>query len=60
MSSPNENEKNIKAKHNDLCFKLNVDRVAANVSWETYKRISKNCTLDVSFTIIFIIIFYYR
>lgn len=46
MSIIDENESIIYKKHKDLCLSLNMDTPSAEKSWEAYKEIRNNYTLE--------------
>lgn len=46
-SSP-ENISTIKQRFDDVCSELNMDEATAVSAWETYEKINRNYTLEVS------------
>ena len=50
MAGANDRDKSIiKQRFDNVCKEVNMDQATAESAWETYERIDRNYTLEVSY-----------
>lgn len=48
-NNPNDDlDEKIQIKYNEICENLSIDKIDADISWENYKKVRNDHTLDVS------------